>query len=140
MQKILTRVCAVGRERLAGYERGMLMPSRRAALCMSRCEEWWTTVAVLKASAGSDEMTGCAPACGVVWMRSGSRANSRSGGTSSVLTTSMAGSSAVASTRMLLFMQYLKNSYVVQQIAVDGIWYSTRAFRPMKKPPKPFSR
>lgn len=100
---------------MAGYERGILMPSRRAALCMSRCEEWWTTVAALKASAGSDDVsgvTGCAPGCGGEWMRIGSLASSRNGGTSSevVLTTSMAGSSAVASTLMLLFMQYLKNS------------------------------
>lgn len=33
--------------------------------------------------------------------------------------------------------RYLKNSYVDQQIAVDGIWYKTRALMPLKYPNGP---
>lgn len=32
------------------------------------------------------------------------------------------------------FSMYLKNSYVDQQTAVAGMWYNTRALRPLKKP------
>lgn len=38
------------------------------------------------------------------------------------------------------FRRYLKNSYVDQQTAVAGIWYSTRACSPLKKPRMPATR